>query len=48
MKVVCLSLETYASLPVEKKELAYFIDRCADAVGAVVSEGLAAAQNRFH
>src|SRR5690606_14107583 len=33
---------------VEKKELAYFIDRCADAVGAVVSEGLAAAQNRFH
>ncbi|MDA3648038.1 aminoacyl-tRNA hydrolase [Saccharopolyspora indica] len=33
---------------VERKELAYFIDVCADAVEAVVTKGLEAAQNQFH
>ncbi|MEV0701111.1 aminoacyl-tRNA hydrolase [Saccharopolyspora sp. NPDC050389] len=32
----------------ERKELAYFIDVCADAVEALVTNGLEAAQNRFH
>ncbi|MGW5643861.1 aminoacyl-tRNA hydrolase [Saccharopolyspora sp. NPDC003752] len=32
----------------ERKELAYFIDLCADAVEALVTDGLEAAQNRFH
>ncbi|MGW3467462.1 aminoacyl-tRNA hydrolase [Saccharopolyspora sp. NPDC000995] len=32
----------------ERKELAYFIDVCADAVEAVVTKGLEAAQNQFH
>ncbi|MEV5542929.1 aminoacyl-tRNA hydrolase [Saccharopolyspora shandongensis] len=32
----------------ERKELAYFIDVCADAVEALVTDGLEAAQNRFH
>ena len=33
---------------VERKELAFAMDRCADAVEALVSHGLAAAQNVFH
>jgi PTH1 family peptidyl-tRNA hydrolase len=33
---------------VERKELALEVDRCADAVEALVSTGLAAAQNAFH
>lgn len=32
----------------ERKELPFFIDQCADAVVALASEGLEAAQNRFH
>ncbi|PKW14214.1 aminoacyl-tRNA hydrolase [Saccharopolyspora spinosa] len=32
----------------ERKELAYFIDVCADAVEALVTKGLEAAQNQFH
>ncbi|MEV6231147.1 aminoacyl-tRNA hydrolase [Saccharopolyspora shandongensis] len=32
----------------ERKELAYLIDLCADAVEALVTDGLEAAQNRFH
>ncbi|MGP4021165.1 aminoacyl-tRNA hydrolase [Saccharopolyspora sp. 5N708] len=32
----------------ERKELAYFIDVCADATEALVTDGLEAAQNRFH
>ncbi|MGI8309995.1 aminoacyl-tRNA hydrolase [Saccharopolyspora hattusasensis] len=32
----------------ERKELAYFIDVCADAVETVVTKGLEAAQNQFH
>lgn len=32
----------------ERRELAYFVDVCADAVEAVVAEGLEVAQNRFH
>jgi PTH1 family peptidyl-tRNA hydrolase len=32
----------------ERKELAFVIDRCADAVEAIVAEGLEAAQNTFH
>jgi peptidyl-tRNA hydrolase, PTH1 family len=32
----------------ERRELAYFIDVCADAVEALASDGLEAAQNRFH
>ncbi len=32
----------------ERRELAFFVDVCADAVEAVVAEGLEAAQNRFH
>ncbi|MBB5153602.1 aminoacyl-tRNA hydrolase [Saccharopolyspora phatthalungensis] len=32
----------------ERKELAYFIDVCADAVETLVTDGLEAAQNRFH
>ncbi|WP_461145531.1 aminoacyl-tRNA hydrolase [Salinifilum aidingensis] len=32
----------------ERKELGYFVDRCADAVEALVNDGLEAAQNRFH
>src|ERR687896_1276941 len=32
----------------ERKELAYFVDRCADAVEALISRGLEAAQNVFH
>ncbi|CRK61494.1 Peptidyl-tRNA hydrolase [Alloactinosynnema sp. L-07] len=34
--------------PAERKELAFEIDRCADAVEALVSQGLEAAQNAFH
>jgi len=33
---------------VERKELALEVDRCADAVEALISTGLAAAQNAFH
>ncbi|GAA3855342.1 aminoacyl-tRNA hydrolase [Saccharothrix violaceirubra] len=33
---------------VERKELAFELDRAADAVEALVSSGLEAAQNRFH
>lgn len=33
---------------VERKELAFFVDLCADAVEALAQEGLEAAQNRFH
>ncbi|AOS61568.1 aminoacyl-tRNA hydrolase [Actinoalloteichus hymeniacidonis] len=33
---------------VERKELAFFVDHCADAVEALMTEGLEAAQNRFH
>ena len=33
---------------VERKELAFAIDRCADAVQALIGEGLVAAQNMFH
>ncbi|HET9143058.1 aminoacyl-tRNA hydrolase [Actinophytocola sp.] len=33
---------------VERKELAFAVDRCADAVEALVSMGLEAAQNVFH
>lgn len=33
---------------VERKELAWFIDHCADAVEALAADGLEAAQNRFH
>lgn len=32
----------------ERKELAYFIDLCADAVEALVTKDLEAAQNEFH
>jgi PTH1 family peptidyl-tRNA hydrolase len=32
----------------ERKELAFAVDRCADAVEALVSMGLEAAQNAFH
>jgi PTH1 family peptidyl-tRNA hydrolase len=32
----------------ERKELAFAVDRCADAVEALVSKGLEAAQNVFH
>ncbi|MCI2420678.1 aminoacyl-tRNA hydrolase [Saccharopolyspora sp. K220] len=32
----------------ERKELAYFVDLCADATEALVTDGLEAAQNRFH
>jgi PTH1 family peptidyl-tRNA hydrolase len=32
----------------ERKELAFEIDRCADAVEALVGQGLEAAQNAFH
>lgn len=32
----------------ERKEIAFFIDQCADAAEAVASQGLEAAQNRFH
>ncbi|MEU5691663.1 aminoacyl-tRNA hydrolase [Actinosynnema sp. NPDC020468] len=34
--------------PAERKELAFELDRAADAVEALVAEGLEAAQNRFH
>jgi peptidyl-tRNA hydrolase, PTH1 family len=34
--------------PAERKELAFTIDRCADAVEALVCSGLEAAQNLFH
>lgn len=33
---------------VERKELAWSIDHCADAVQALAADGLEAAQNRFH
>ncbi|WP_414939801.1 aminoacyl-tRNA hydrolase [Amycolatopsis sp. cmx-11-51] len=33
---------------VERKELAFEVDRCADAVEALISTGLVAAQNTFH
>jgi PTH1 family peptidyl-tRNA hydrolase len=33
---------------VERKDLAFAVDRCADAVQALVSVGLVAAQNQFH
>jgi PTH1 family peptidyl-tRNA hydrolase len=33
---------------VERKELALEVDRCADAVEALISTGLSAAQNTFH
>jgi PTH1 family peptidyl-tRNA hydrolase len=32
----------------ERKELPFLVDRAADAVEALLSEGLVAAQNRFH
>ena len=32
----------------ERKDLGYFVDRCADAVEVAAAEGLEAAQNRFH
>lgn len=32
----------------ERKELDFFVDHCADVVEILVSEGLEAAQNRFH
>jgi PTH1 family peptidyl-tRNA hydrolase len=32
----------------ERKELPYLIDRSADAVEALLTDGLAAAQNAFH
>lgn len=32
----------------ERRELAYFVDHAADAVTALATQGLAAAQNRFH
>ncbi len=32
----------------ERKELAFEIDRCADAIEALISTGLTAAQNTFH
>lgn len=32
----------------ERKELALHVDQCADAVEALITEGLAAAQNRYH
>lgn len=32
----------------ERRDLAYHVDRCADAVEELVSKGLASAQNRFH
>ncbi len=34
--------------PAERKELAYFVDRAADAVEALLRDGLDAAQNTFH
>ncbi|GAA4414817.1 aminoacyl-tRNA hydrolase [Actinokineospora soli] len=34
--------------PTERKELAFEVDRCADAVEALVEQGLIAAQNTFH
>ena len=33
---------------VERKELAFEVDRCADAVEALIGKGLTAAQNAFH
>lgn len=39
-------LKDFAS--VERKELAFLIDQCADAVDSLAREGLEAAQNRFH
>lgn len=32
----------------ERRDLGYFVDRCADAVEALAADGLEAAQNRFH
>ncbi|MPY96858.1 MAG: aminoacyl-tRNA hydrolase [Actinophytocola sp.] len=32
----------------ERRDLAYHVDRCADAVEELLGKGLAAAQNRFH
>ena len=32
----------------ERKELDFFVDHCADVVEVLTSEGLEAAQNRFH
>jgi PTH1 family peptidyl-tRNA hydrolase len=32
----------------ERKELPFFLDRCADAVEALITKGLTEAQNRFH
>lgn len=32
----------------QRRELPFLLDRCADAVEALLSEGLLAAQNRFH
>ena len=32
----------------ERKELPFLIDRCADATEALVTQGLAAAQNLYH
>jgi PTH1 family peptidyl-tRNA hydrolase len=34
--------------PTERKELPFHVDRAADAIEALLTEGLAAAQNRFH
>jgi peptidyl-tRNA hydrolase, PTH1 family len=34
--------------PAERKELPFHVDRAADAVEALLTEGLALAQNRFH
>ena len=35
-------------VPAERKELEFFLDRCADAVEALLSDGLEAAQNTFN
>lgn len=35
-------------VPAERKELDFFLDRCADAVEALLSDGLEAAQNTFN
>lgn len=35
-------------VPAERKELEFFVDRCADAVEALLTQGLEAAQNAFN
>jgi PTH1 family peptidyl-tRNA hydrolase len=34
--------------PAERKELPFFVDRCADAIEALITKGLVEAQNTFH